>query len=306
MHDGAPEPHDHSGHDHASHTHTAHDGGGQDEAARDKRYFHEHHLLVPGSGMLAFDAFGVPVVVSAPDPILPRVEAAVPPGSTQRPPLEGDEYFRLVPSVHGEFVVAHGRDVVSGSADLGVALAVLASRIREHVALSAPHHFFVHAGVVGHEGRAIVIPGLSFSGKTTLVAELVRAGATYYSDEFAVLDEDGLVHPYPKPLSIRSGGYEQTDHAAEAFGGTVGTEPLVARLVVISWYERDGKWDPRRLSPGEATLALMANTMASHDRPKETLAAITKAVRDAEVLESRRGDAAAIVDSLLSLTAAAR
>jgi hypothetical protein len=27
-----------------------------------------------------------------------------------------------------------------------------------------------------------------------------------YSDEFAVLDADGLVHPYPKPLSIRRRG----------------------------------------------------------------------------------------------------
>ena len=38
-------------------------------------------------------------------------------------------------------------------------------------------------------GRAIVIPGRTFSGKSTLVAELVRAGATYYSDEYAVEDE---------------------------------------------------------------------------------------------------------------------
>lgn len=301
MHEGTPPPHDHADHDHATH-----DQAAVGDAAPDNRYFHGHHLLQPDSGMLAFDSFGVPVVVSAPDPILPRLEAVLPPGCTLRPPLEGDEYFRLVPSVHAEFVVAHGLDVVSGSADLGVALAVLGSRIREHVALSAPHHFFVHAGAVGHEGGAIVIPGLSFSGKTTLVAELVRAGATYYSDEFAVLDEEGFVHPYPKTLSIRNGGYEQTEHAAETFGGTVGSEPLVPRLVVISWYERDGQWDPRRLSPGEAALALMANTMASHDRPKETLAAITKAVRGAEVLEGRRGEAAAIVEGLLSLTAAAR
>ena len=59
---------------------------------------------------------------------------------------------------------------------------------------------FVHAGVVGWKNRAILIPGKSFAGKTSLVAELVKAGATYYSDEFAVLDFQGLVHPYHKPL----------------------------------------------------------------------------------------------------------
>jgi hypothetical protein len=35
---------------------------------------------------------------------------------------------------------------------------------------------------------------LSYSGKTTLVSELIRAGATYYSDEYAVIDERGRVH----------------------------------------------------------------------------------------------------------------
>jgi hypothetical protein len=37
---------------------------------------------------------------------------------------------------------------------------------------------------------AILIAGRSFSGNTTLAAELVRAGATYYSDEFKVVDSE--------------------------------------------------------------------------------------------------------------------
>ena len=65
-----------------------------------------------------------------------------------------------------------------------------------HVANYAPDRVFVHAGVVAWRGRALVLPGTSFAGKTTLVAELVRAGAIYYSDEYAVLDEQGRVHPY--------------------------------------------------------------------------------------------------------------
>jgi hypothetical protein len=32
-------------------------------------------------------------------------------------------------------------------------------------------------------------------GKTTLVVALLRAGAHYYTDDFALLDGDGLVHP---------------------------------------------------------------------------------------------------------------
>src|SRR5262249_57961124 len=52
-------------------------------------------------------------------------------------------------------------------------------------------------------GLAIVVPGRSHTGKSTLVAELVRRGATYWSDEFAVLDDAGRVHPYRRPLVPR-------------------------------------------------------------------------------------------------------
>ena len=67
----------------------------------------------------------------------------------------------------------------------------LAAHAELFVAERAPDHLFVHAGVVGWEGRAIVMPGASFAGKTTLVQAWLEAGATYYSDEFAVLDRAG-------------------------------------------------------------------------------------------------------------------
>ena len=73
-----------------------------------------------------------------------------------------------------------------------------------YVAEQARRRVFVHAGAVGWNGRAIILPGQTRSGKTTLVAALVRAGATYYSDEYAVIDTQGRVHPYPRPLMIRT------------------------------------------------------------------------------------------------------
>lgn len=79
----------------------------------------------------------------------------------------------------------------------------LESISRFHVALYAPRRVFVHAGVVGWHDKAIVIPGMSFTGKSCLVDALVRAGATYYSDEFAVFDDRGYVHPYAKPITLR-------------------------------------------------------------------------------------------------------
>src|SRR5215472_11774288 len=70
------------------------------------------------------------------------------------------------------------------------------SHLQLTVAEYAPRRVFVHAGVVAWKEQVIMIPGASFSGKSSLVAEFLRAGATYYSDEYAVIDAHGRVHPY--------------------------------------------------------------------------------------------------------------
>jgi hypothetical protein len=287
---------DHHAHDHAHHDHDhAHDHDHDHD-----HLVHVHHPEDIDLEMVNFDVFGVPLAVSAPKAVLPRVYSVIPPGAAFRERREGDEYFILSPFPQSEYRITHGPESIAGSSDLKVALEVLGQRIREHVAINAPRHTFVHSGAVAHNGRAIIIPGPSFSGKTTLVAELVKAGATYYSDEFAVLDQDGLVHPYAKPLAIRNGGWEQTDHDVAAFGGTQGSEPLPIGLVVLSWYERDAAWTPRRLSTGEAVLAVLSNTVPANDRPDQSLSAITKALADAVTLEGPRGDAAALAAELLN------
>ena len=91
------------------------------------------------------------------------------------------------------------------SMDLARVFEVLETDLQLFVAEMARRRLFVHAGVVGWNGRAIVIPGRSFSGKTTLVGEMLRNGATYYSDEYAVFDSRGRVHPYPSSLSEKQG-----------------------------------------------------------------------------------------------------
>jgi hypothetical protein len=110
---------------------------------------------------------------------------------------------------------------------------------------------FLHAGVVGWEARAIVIPGRSFSGKTTLVREMLRLGATYYSDEFAVVDNSGLVHPFARPLGIREEASDtQAKYTALRLGATTGVGPLPVGMAVISEYRRGAQWRPVSLSQG--------------------------------------------------------
>ncbi len=168
------------------------------------------------------------------------------------------------------------------------------------VAEFSPTRTFVHAGVVGWRGRAIVIPGMSFSGKTTLTSELVRRGATYYSDEYAVIDERGRVHPYAKPLSMREGdSWKQTKRPVETFGGRAGTKPLPAGLIVISEYKSGATWRPRPLTLGQGALAMFANTVSARRQPEAALAALQKAVAGASVIKGRRGEAGAAADAIL-------
>jgi hypothetical protein len=183
--------------------------------------------------------------------------------------------------------------------DLEEALRTLEAELRQIVAAGARRRVFVHAGVVGWRGRAIVVPGRSGAGKTTLVAELVRAGATYYSDEFAVLDATGRVHPFAKPLSIRREGGAVESTAVEALGGQAGEAPLRPVLFVLTHHRPGARFRPSRLSPGQALLGLLAHTVPVRRRPAASLAALKAALAHAVVLKGGRGDAAATAQFLL-------
>lgn len=179
-------------------------------------------------------------------------------------------------------------------------LEIFEDDLKLFVAEAARRRIFVHAGVVGWKGKAIVIPGQSFSGKTTLVAELVRQGATYYSDEYAVLDERGCVHPYLRPLSIRDSGSGKVRRVkVESLGGKRGTKPLPIRLVLVSNYREGARWRPRKLSAGEGALAMLANTVPARSRPEAAFSAFREVVPHAQILKGVRGEASEMVESIL-------
>jgi hypothetical protein len=168
------------------------------------------------------------------------------------------------------------------------------------VAASARGRLFVHAGVVGWRGRAILLPGRSFAGKTTLVAELVRAGAVYYSDEYAVLDAEGRVHPYARPLGVRrEGGAARRRVTAEELEGACGVGPLPVGLVYVGEYRPGARWRPRRLTAGQGVLALLSHTVAARREPAHALAVLQRVAGGAAVIKGARGEAVAAAGALL-------
>ncbi|HSK72506.1 MAG TPA: hypothetical protein VK892_12455, partial [Pyrinomonadaceae bacterium] len=143
------------------------------------------------------------------------------------------------------------------------------SWLRLTVAEFARKHIFVHAGVISWKGKAIILPGYSFHGKTTMVAELIKRGGIYFSDEYAILDEDGLVYPYPKMLSLRGiiDEYRQVDYSAESLGAVVGTSPVPVGLVFITEYKPNARWKPKQLSSGEGVMELLKHTVSVRQNP---------------------------------------
>ena len=174
-------------------------------------------------------------------------------------------------------------------------------RMRLTIAEFAVGKVFLHAGVVGWKEKAIIIPGNSFSGKTTLVAELIKNGAVYYSDEYAILDENGLNFPFPKTLSMRGviDEYKQVEMTAEDFGGEIGSQPLPVGMIFLAKYEKDAEWNPEVLSAGNAMMEILPHTIPIRFNPKYSLQVLNKIVNRAIIAKSKRGDATKVVNLLL-------
>jgi hypothetical protein len=230
---------------------------------------------------------------------LPRMLERLPPGwqEQRRPTVD-----RLYSLVVGGKADGHVRrlnllyrdaELLARTRHLDEALDTFAADVQLHVAEHAKQRVFVHAGAVGWRGRAIVLPGRSFSGKTTMVEHLVRAGATYYSDDYAVFDARGRLHPFPRQLSIRrNGAHTQERHSVESLGGSAGEQALPVGLVVVTEYSAGVRgWRPRTLSPGQGVLELVSHAVAARRRPEAVLEALHHVIADAPVLKGRRGEA---------------
>jgi hypothetical protein len=210
-----------------------------------------------------------------------------------------DLYFRLEGNGKRALFL-NGEKLYEGPPDM--VMDVLDSKLRLEIALKADKTF-LHSGVVGWKGKAIVFPGFSYKGKTTLTAEFVRLGAEYYSDEYAVLDEEGLVHPFPKFLSVRgiTDNLRQFNVSAEGIGGRIGKIPIPIGLVLITEYEPGARWSPEFLSKAEGILNLISHTVPFSEKPAKTLRILEKALGDSKIVKQKRGEATEFARKVLDL-----
>jgi hypothetical protein len=201
-----------------------------------------------------------------------------------------------------DWAVVVENDVLSVRTDMVEATEAVLSDLELWIAECARNRVFVHAGCVAVDGQAIVLPGRSMSGKSSLTAALVRAGADYYSDEYAVFDNRGLVRPYPRRLAIRPyDGAAPRRVPVEELGGRSGRGPAKVKLIAVLRFDPGAGWQPRPLTRGPAVLRLLDNTVATRSRPRAVLSALEGATHDARALEGTRGDADDTAARLMSI-----
>jgi hypothetical protein len=257
-----------------------------------------------------FVSHGVCIGIRASDPtLLDRAQACLPPGWQASHGQSPDACYSIV----GRPVEGGGRIVYELDEDgarlaegfrLTRVLDAMDSAIRQRVAGQSPDRLFVHAGAVEWKGRCIVLPGASGAGKTSLVVALVRAGAAYCSDEYAVLDDRGFVHPYARLISCRQGAHRRFSLDVEAdLGGRQADAPLPISLVVHTRYRAAARWEPRVVAPGESALGMFANALAARERPAFAFSTISRALSGAVSLQGERGEADAAAGALLNYAA---
>jgi hypothetical protein len=259
-------------------------------------------LIEQGFGVRAF---GVNICVEADSPdalavldryiftSLPRVDSAR---------IEPDLSVRIAQAA-GEFhLLCEGSEVASAT-DAAQLIPHLFHVLDDIVIRRLAPLKAVHAGAVVWGGKAILLPGSTHSGKSSLVAELLRNGAAYLSDEYALIDAQGMVHAYPRPILARDRDGFQSARLPGECGAQIADAPVRVGWVLTLAYDPEASWAVDEVSQSVALISLLRNTPHAMADSPEMLPAFERAVAGAVCFMGRRGDAPAAAAAILELIA---
>lgn len=179
--------------------------------------------------------------------------------------------------------------------DLIAAVRAFHHELLHAVMLRRPRLLFVHAGVVAKAGRAIVLPGLSRAGKSTLVLALLRAGAQLLSDELLAYDPaTARLLPFARAVKVRDECVGYFPEVAGEFVGAgegrflplpaLGTHGIAASaragVLAAPQWAATGDDTPRPITSGAGLLHLARSTLnfgSQRERSIDHLAALAGA-----------------------------
>ncbi|MFT5112462.1 MAG: hypothetical protein ACI8P9_001786 [Parasphingorhabdus sp.] len=154
----------------------------------------------------------------------------------------------------------------------------LAGEIIYHLIDKNSSELVLHAGCVEKNGRAILIPGVSGAGKSSLCSWLTRRGYHYLTDELvSVCPGKSEIEAFTRPLNIKTNGLEvvlnsvlDKDNPPDMLTGTIST--LISHrcfnpdyqfslpkpaMVVFPRYSSSADYELNELTPAKTALLLM-------------------------------------------------
>ncbi|MCE7874638.1 hypothetical protein DYH09_30305 [bacterium CPR1] len=147
--------------------------------------------------------------------------------------------------------------LVARSLSLEDTLSTFRARVAEDLAEGATERLLVSASVVTLGAEAILLAG---PVRSSLLAPLAQAGGRLLSEQFAVLDEGGRVHPYPARPGARP--------------------RKVTRVLLL---RAGASWRARALARARGVLELVPCTPSSRGRPERALRILSRALDSALV-----------------------
>ncbi|MBS1806295.1 MAG: hypothetical protein JST28_23375 [Acidobacteria bacterium] len=224
------------------------------------------------------------------------------------PPLPRREASSVAPDIDiqikqsaDSFVIRVNGEAVSSAVSLSDAALETVKAVDEALVQRFKTLRAVHAGAVVIQQKALIIPGTSHAGKTALTAEFLRRGATHLSDEYALIDAQGRVHAYPRPLLLRNGSPKQSLVLPEELNSSFVASPVPGGWVFALEYSPDAKLEISKRSQSETVMLLLRNTPHEMEKSPQMVDAFLRLAAGAECYEGKRGEAGETVDRVLSL-----
>lgn len=228
----------------------------------------------------------------------------LPPGAEPRggSNVERTYALRTLPATIAErdasfLLLADGRPLVRSS-DFSEIADAFEENLRWLIAERSPRRVFLRAGVVGWRDRAIVIPGGRGTGKSLLVRALMAAGASYLSDDYAVLD-GSMVEPYPSRVPYWPSPSHGLACWLQEFAAAREPKPVPVGVVLFAPYQPGAVFRPKLISRGKALLGMFKHAVAAQRNPAHVLRTLEAVTRRCNALEGVRGDARAVAAYLL-------
>ncbi len=227
------------------------------------------------------------------------------------PPLPRSESAAFSPDIHlfinrlaGRFRIEIDRKFAASAITLHDAALAAVKALDDAVVHRMRMFRAVHAGALLIDGKALLLPGISHAGKSSLAAELLRRGASHFSDEYALIDDQGLTHSYPRPLLLRNGRPMQSLVLPEELSARFASEPAPVGWILALDYVSGGHWEIQELSQGEAVMLLLRNTPHEMAKSPEMIDFFLRVADKALCFEGTRGEAAEAAVRVLDLVRA--